>query len=222
MSGRALRAFGPWLVSLVAIAIGMGFIITTPAEHVPAGFRAEDAFSYLLLPLAATTVGALVAWRRPYNAVGWLLAALGWITSWQYLTAGYAIHGLFGNTRLPLAEVSAWAFCWSGMWVGSIVGNLLVRFPDGRIAERRARLCAALAIPASVLASLALGFRQGPLFVFREVANPFGVAGADGVLDTALGAAVLLYLVAGALGISALLRRWRRASGVERQQFKWF
>jgi hypothetical protein len=222
MSGTALRAFGPWVISLAGILIGMALIATTPPARVPVGFRVEDGLSYLLLPLSSTTIGAIVAWRRPHNAVGWMLAALGWITSWQYLTVGYAIHGLFGETRLPLTEVSAWAFSWPGMWVGAVAGNLLVRFPDGRIAERRGWIAVVLLIVAAALATTALGFRQGPLFLFRDVANPFGLPGADGALDTAMGTAVLLDVVAGVLGFNALLRRSARAVGVERQQFKWF
>ncbi|TMC74409.1 MAG: hypothetical protein E6J13_02220 [Chloroflexi bacterium] len=222
MSGTALRAWGPWLISLVAILAGMALIVTTPPARVPVGFRVEDGLSYLLMPLSSTTIGAIVAWRRPHNAVGWMLAALGWITSWQYLTVGYAIHGLFGETRLPLTEVSAWAFSWSGMWVGAVAGNLLVRFPDGRIAERRGWFAVVLLIVAAALATTALGFRQGPLFLFRDVANPFGLGGADGALDTAMGTAALLDVVAAVLGFNALFRRSGRAVGVERQQFKWF
>jgi hypothetical protein len=210
------------VISLIAILIGMALIVTTPPARVPVGFRVEDGLSYLLLPLSSTTIGAIVAWRRPHNAVGWMLAALGWITSWQYLTVGYAIHGLFGETGLPLTEVSAWAFSWSGMWVGAVAGNLLVRFPDGRIAERRGWLAVVLLIVAAALATTALAFRQGPLFLFRDVANPFGLAGADGALDTAMGTAALLDVVAGVLGFNALFRRAARAVGVERQQFKWF
>jgi hypothetical protein len=222
MSRTALRAFVPWVISLVGILIGMALIATTPPTRIPVAFRVEDGLSYLLLPLTSTTIGAIVAWRQPRNAVGWLLGALGWITSWQYLTVGYAIHGLFGETRLPLTEVSAWAFSWSGMWVGAIAGNLLVRFPDGRIAERRGWLAVVLLVIAAALATTALGFRQGQLFLFRDVANPFGIAGADGVLDTAMGTAGLLDVVAGVLGFNALLRRSARAVGVEKQQFKWF
>lgn len=222
MSRTALRAFVPWVISLVGILIGMALIATTPPARVPVGFRVEDGLSYLLLPLASTTIGAIVAWRQPRNAVGWLLGALGWITSWQYLTVGYAIHGLFGETRLPLTEVAAWAFSWSGMWVGAVAGNLLVRFPDGRIAERRGWLAVVLLVVGAALATTALGFRQGQLFLFRDVANPFGIAGADGVLDTAMGTAGLLDVVAGVLGFNALLRRSARAVGVEKQQFKWF
>ena len=222
MSGGAVRAWGPWLVSLIASVIGTALIITTPSERVPIGFRTEDLFSYLLLPLSSVTVGALVAWRQPFNAVGWLLAAIGWISCWQLLSAGYAIHGLFGDVRLPMAEAAAWTFTWSGMFVGAFTGNLLIRFPDGGIASRRGRLSAALFLPATAFAIAALAFREGPLFTFREVANPFGVAGADGVLDTAFGTAVLLYVAALVPGISALFTRSRRALGVERQQFKWF
>ena len=99
LSGRALRAWGPWFIALLAMVIGIALIVTTPPERVPVGFRAEDVFSYLLLPISSATVGAVVAWRRPHNAVGWLLATAGWISSWQYLTAGYAVHGLFGEVR---------------------------------------------------------------------------------------------------------------------------
>ncbi|HEY8823298.1 MAG TPA: hypothetical protein VIP07_00265 [Candidatus Limnocylindria bacterium] len=222
MSGRALRAFGPWLVSLVAVAIGIGLIIATPPERIPAGFRTEDVLSYMLLPLSATTVGAVVAWRRPNNAVGWLLAAIGWISCWQAFVGGYAIHGLFGEMRLPLADVSAWAFSLSGIWVGVLAGNLLARFPDGRITQRRAWVAANLFIAATVFATVAIGLRQGPLFFLRAAVNPFGLAGADGVLDTAFGTAIVIYSVAMLLALSALLRRWNRALGVERQQFKWF
>jgi hypothetical protein len=222
MSGTALRAWGPWLISIIATGIGIGLVASTPPDRVPVGFRVEDAYSYLLGPLSAVTVGAVVTWRRPQNPVGWLLAADGWISSWQYLTVGYAVHGLFGEVRLPLAEVSAWAFSWSGMWVGAVLGSLLVRFPDGPIAQRRGRFSVVLFVVAAACATVAFGFRQGPLFLFREVVNPFGVAGADGALDVVFGTALLLYLVALALGISALLTRWGRALGVERQQFKWF
>jgi hypothetical protein len=108
------------------------------------------------------------------------------------------------------------------MWVGAVAGNLLVRFPDGRIAERRGWLAVVLLIVAAALATTALGFRQGPLFLFRDVANPFGLAGADGALDTAMGTAALLDVAAAVLGFNALFRRSARAVGVERQQFKWF
>jgi hypothetical protein len=222
MSGTALRAWGPWLISIIATGIGLALVALTPPDRVPVGFRFEDALSYLLQPLAAVTVGAIVAWRRPENPVGWLLAAVGWISSWQYLTVGYAIYGLFGEVRLPLAAVSAWLFSWSGMWVGVVLGSLVARFPDGRIALRRARFSLVLFAVATAAATAALGFRQGPLFIFREVVNPFGVPGADGALDFVFGAAVLVYLVAVVLATSALATRWSRAVGVERQQFKWF
>ena len=221
MSGRALRAWGPWVVSLIGSAIGIALIMTTSPERVPIGFRTQDALSYVLLPLASATVGAVVVWRRPHNAIGWLLAAAGWISSWQYLTAGYAIHGLFGEARLPMAEASAWAFCWSGMWVGVLLGNVLMRFPDGRIATRTGWLTGAVLVAGSVFATLAVGFRQGPLFTFREVTNPFGIAGADGALDTAFGTAALLYAVALVLALNAFITRSRRAIGIEKQQFKW-
>lgn len=222
MSRAGLRAWGPWVIAMIAAAIGITLIAATPPDRVPVGFRVEDAFSYMLLPVSAATVGAIVAWRRPHNPVGWLVAALGWMSCWQCVTVGYAIQGLFGTIRLPLAEISAWAFSWSGMWVGVLAGNLLVRFPDGRVTEARARFCAALLIAAAAFASFALAFRQGPLLVLPEVANPFGVAGASGALDTAFGTALVLYLVGMVLGFSALLTRYRRALGVERQQFKWF
>jgi hypothetical protein len=222
MSGAAIRAWAPWLVSLIAMVIGSALIAMTPPERVPIGFRLEDLFSYLLLPLSSTTVGAIVAWRRPHNAVGWLLASVGWLSCWQCLTVGYAIHGLFGEAPLPMAAASAWAFSWSGMWVGLAVGHVLVRFPDGRIAEKRGWFSVTLFVVSAVLATIALGLRQGPLFLFPDIENPFGVAGVEGALDTAFGAAVLLYFAAFGLGISALIQRWRRAIDIERQQFKWF
>ena len=60
MSSTALRAFGPWVISLVGILIGMALIVTTPPARVPVGFRVEDGLSYLLLPLTSITIGAIV------------------------------------------------------------------------------------------------------------------------------------------------------------------
>jgi hypothetical protein len=108
------------------------------------------------------------------------------------------------------------------MWVGVLAGNLLVRFPDGRIVERRARFSSRLLIAAAAFATVTLGFHAGPLVVLPQVTNPFGVAGASGALDTAFGTGLLLYLAAMALGFSALVTRYARAVGLERQQFKWF
>lgn len=221
MSPRA-RAFWPWLVSLVAIGAGVRLLLTTPPERVPTGWHVQDVLSYVLLPLSAITVGALVMWRQPRNSIGWLLASVGWIPSLQYVMAGYAISGLFGDTPAPFADVAAWLFALSGLWVGALGGILLGRFPSGETTERRGWLTSALVLAAAVFETVALAFRDGPLFFFREVVNPFGIRGADGFLDTVFGAGLVLNVVALTLGVTALLHRWSRAGRVESQQFKWF
>ncbi len=48
-----------------------------------------------------TPLGALVVWRQPRNAVGWLLLAIGVAVAVQSVAYGYADLALYGD-RAPM------------------------------------------------------------------------------------------------------------------------
>src|ERR687894_58877 len=77
-------------VALVA-ATGLLSLITPPIP--PDGPPAFWGAAFVTLSLAYPTVGAIVAWRRPKNPIGWIFCAVGLVLAFQTFAAGYADYG---------------------------------------------------------------------------------------------------------------------------------
>jgi len=166
------------------------------------------AFTVMVAAYAA--VGALVASRRPGNAVGWLLCAVGLAQAVERFTDTYRHYA--EATDLAGAEAAAFLY---GINPGVLLAIFVpLVFPDGRLPSRRWRplvwvVVAALAVYA-VDAALEPG---GP--------DPLGVelpSNVYGVL-VVVGIGLLIVGILGAVA-SVALRLWR-ARGQERQQLKW-
>jgi len=72
-----------------------------------------------------STVGALVASRRPENSVGWLLCLFALSESIQHFSAEYAIYALLAHPNsLPAGE----AMAWTSYWILPIIIGLSVFF----------------------------------------------------------------------------------------------
>src|SRR6266536_1979915 len=165
--------------------------------------------------VAFATVGALLAWKRPANPIGWLLSATG---------LSYASAVAVGRLLLQFPRTQAW-----GNWLGwmyfagiGFVVFVLLLFPTGSLPSRRWRpvaWAAAAAIAAWVLGNaFAPTLASGP----PPVRNPIGVAGPAGhVFDVLGGAGAALIAATGLAAIVSLIFRYRRAGAVEREQLKW-
>ena len=101
------------------------------------GFLSGVLFALALLPFPV--VGLLIALRRPENAIGWLLLAIGF--SWYFgeVLTGYGVYGL-GVSHLPAAD---WVLSFTGwQWIPPIglMGTFaLLLFPDGHLPSPRWR-----------------------------------------------------------------------------------
>src|SRR6266705_2710019 len=165
--------------------------------------------------VAFATVGALLAWKRPANPIGWLLSATG---------LSYASAVAVGRLLLQFPRTQAW-----GSWLGwmyfagiGFVVFVLLLFPTGSLPSRRWRpvaWAAAAAIAAWVLGNaFAPTLASGP----PPVRNPIGVAGPAGhVFDVLGGAGGALIAATGLAAIVSLIFRYHRAGTVEREQLKW-
>jgi hypothetical protein len=138
----------------------------------------------------------------------WLVFGLG--LALQLLGESYAAYALVVDPgSLPAPRTISRVLGLGGPLALAFAPFLLLLFPSGRLPSRRWR-------PLSWIAAISGGTLFALILLFG---NPDQVGGAI----TAVTVAVVAALFA-AIGISALslVVRYRRASGVERQQLKWF
>ena len=187
------------------------------------GARSGEALLWLVFA-AFLVVGCLILARRPGNVIGWIFAAVGLLTTAAGLAETYAKYAYAHPGSLPAPLVAVWLFGW--IWNPIIFLTLvfpLLLFPTGRSLSPRWRpvtwlgisLTGAVTALAALSPSLQLPDEQ-------IVPNPIGVAVADidaAPLSTILSGLLLLLLAA---AVASMVVRFRRSSGIERQQLKWF
>jgi hypothetical protein len=214
-TGSQIAPFLPLpIVAGIAVLIGVG-------SFGPAGGgsgSSADFVAFLAFMLSFTSVGGLVAVKRPDHPVGWLLLGSA---------ACYAVGGASVSASAPtaggitLSLLLAWAGSWAwGVGVGLAVIVLLV-FPDGRLPSRRWRPVLWLTAVGIIAFVTGLGFGS-PTVADTSVPNPFAVGGPFGSALAALQAVFPLILLMALMAVASILTRFRRASGAQRQQIKWF
>jgi two-component system, NarL family, sensor kinase len=71
------RAWSIWAVSVAATTTGLGYTAVHPLPAKLASGNELDVVVVVVFVTAFATVGALLAWKRPGNPIGWLLSATG-------------------------------------------------------------------------------------------------------------------------------------------------
>jgi hypothetical protein len=177
----------------------------------------ENAFT----ALATVSVGILIIRTRPRNALGWLLLTIGAIIALSDLAFAYTALGLY-EPSLQLPGVG-----WTALWAAATwplpelgVCILLLIYPTGHLLTPRWRWAVGFAIAAVVPVSTVSALLTHMDLGEQTIANPIGLLDRS-VLEPYLGL-VFGFLIAGlAVSVIGMLVRYRRSSGVERQQMKW-
>jgi len=212
MSPRA-AAWLAWSLWVVFVALQMVTIWQVWIGPAPS----DAAFGVMMIGFA--TVGALVAVRRPGNAVGWLLLAIALAFAVQAMGAVYVMSPS-NPGYLAVAWFSAWSWY---VWMTLAAVFLPLVFPDGRLLSRRWRPVAWLGAAALAASVVGAAFAPGRLDLEVAVSNPLGVAGAAaGVVRATAVLGDVLALFAFLLAAASLVQRFRNARGKQRQQLKWF
>ena len=133
MSPRAARGLAWSLWSIFAVSITTAAVLGTTTDA--PGFNGSIAGGLALIFAfgAYATVGAIVASRRPTNAVGWLFCAIGALVGFGALSQVYAHYALaVAAARAPLGVGAAWVASW--YWyplLGMTIMMPLLLFPTG-------------------------------------------------------------------------------------------
>jgi hypothetical protein len=151
--------------------------------------------------------------------VGWLLCLSGLVIGINHFSAQYAIYALLAQPgSLPAGEALAWIASWiPHVTVGLLVFVFLL-FPTGRMSSRRWRWLAWLTVAILLVDATLHAFTSGPIDHLGPIRNPLGIEDFSNVHDMVLLIEIPLFI---AVALSPFVRVLR-ATGVERQQIKWF
>jgi hypothetical protein len=225
-----VRAVGWLIVPMYVVATGAYYLL----DYGVGTWNTHSAFDNVtgvVLSVgfgAFAAVGALLVLRRPTNAIGWIMTAIGLMVSVFGAGSGYATYVMVTRGQPDaLAVFGAWAAnCYWFLMLALALIYLPMLFPDGRLLSRRW-------LPVAVLAGIAaLGFALPRALTDtlpvngvpdQNIVNPIGIEGLSGPQDLPIfGAIEGLFLVAAVGAVASVVVRFRRSRGVERQQMKWF
>ena len=219
------------IVSLAFVATALIFLAIEIANGwLPLGESgvAQTLIAVAVFALSFPLVGWIILRRDPSNRLGWIYLAIGFWQALNMFASGYSTLAYWvASGNLPLASELSWVAVWAwvpGFTLFSTLGILL--FPTGRLPSRRWWPVVALAAVAFVLLLLPVvalwPYRGLPLELQNALNHP---PPADPVIVAAnaiqgVGQVVLLAAMIGS--VAGLAIRFRRSTGVERQQLKWF
>jgi hypothetical protein len=210
-------AWSLWGLALTLTALALlllALILSHPNTHIY-----DYWFDNTTIVITAT-VGAIVASRRPENPIGWLLCLSGVAVSISHFSSQYAIYALLARPNsLPAGE----AFVWIDTWILPIMIGLNVftflLFPTGRLPSRRWRWLGWMTVAFVFVGAISGAVTSGPVDALGPLRNPLGIEGFTNGFKAVLYPMAPLLFAASALSVFV---RLRRATGVERQQIKWF
>jgi two-component system, NarL family, sensor kinase len=230
-TGSAARL--AWWLCAAALAMmlaRLGVLVLAGQATLPPGFpppviQAVEVIGWLGVPI----LGGVIAAHRPENPYGWLWCAAGLILGVSYLAIGYGTYALVvAPGALPGGPAAVWVSTVMSMVASGLLPFAFLLFPNGRLPSGRWRPVAWTVSLVGVTAVVVWAVQPGPLTDFPFVDNPVRFTGMTGKLIERLfaidfaNAVMLAYELTLLLCAVSLVVRFRRASGQERQQLKWF
>lgn len=211
---RAARV-APVMLSTATVGCAVAAGLAEASVQVHSGTSAVATVPLVLLAVAALSwalVGAVIAWHRPANTLGWLLLVTGAITQASVAAEAFAR----AQWPLPPASVGLTLSFLGGMLLFLSVGLLPLLYPTGRTAGRGATLAVALVIVGAVLQQVQWLWAQ----LEPTMTWAFGPP-SDAVPVWLVWTPVALYFVGVVLGWCLCAVRLTRAPYPERQQLAW-
>ncbi|MCD6020940.1 MAG: histidine kinase [Actinomycetia bacterium] len=211
-------AWGSFVIDIALLV--WSFVLATGAASGEKDFIV--IYGGIGLVLGYGGVGALMASRRPGNAIGWLFCATATVFALSAFADEFVTRGLVTGSMafvIPIAWLQSWLF----VLALESIPLVLVLFPDGRPPSRRWRPLVWAIASLTVLA--VLGFVLSPNELETperfHLENPTAIEPLEPLADVFLTVGGIGSLVAALAALTALVLRFRRSSGDERQQIRW-
>lgn len=185
----------------------------------------DDADTFAVVGLPFALIGALLLFRRAGHRIAWVLSAIGVLVCTGSTSATVAAARVEGGGPPDALTI---ALAWYGEWywlpfLYLTLAGLPVLLPTGTLPSAAARRLWRVIVGCMAVATTTAMF-QGMLLaddVAEPIENPIGWLGYDDVDHTSLVTVIVgVVVVLGGLAVAGVVRRLRRASGVERQQLK--
>lgn len=219
MTGRLLLAWSTPLISTLLVSAAVALFLTRPAGAAVTVFT--DPVLSAPSTLAAAVVAAFIVWRSPGNAVGWVVSAVAMLFAISNFSDQFAMRWRAVPTDFPAGLWFAWLVQW--MWFAPVmllIGLIPLVFPTGRPLTPRWRPALVLMALATLATSAHTALRAGPMDGLAGHDNPAGLIPAHLAAPLVVPMVALLF-GAVLVAVASLIVRFRRATGVERQQLKW-
>jgi len=186
----------------------------------------------ILVPLIVSfaVVGALVLWRQPRNAVGWLFLVTGAISAVGLLANAVGSSGIGQGSSVPVhVQWAAWVSVVYIELVGLPITLTFLLFPDGRLPSLRWRPVLVLAtvnvvVGATIVAVSNMDFSDptvdGTTENFPGIPHPLELVDPHVLSPAYVGYQVMevVLLLAAAL---SLVVRYRASGSATRAQIRW-
>jgi hypothetical protein len=228
-AGPSGKAWVVWVITAVTL-VAIGVTGWLESETGLSGDSALDRVEFVIWGASLSMFvisGAIIVSRQPRNVIGWLLMIPGLSVPLSDLPFRVLVDmDPAPVVARPLLWLAVWFTGWSWILLIFPLFHLLLTFPSGRLLSRRWKwtVWLELAMVATMVGLVA--FSRELVVMVEEtvvwsVPNPIGFIEEgffDGPFEPIWTATLLLLTVA---SVSAFVIRFRKASSVERQQFKW-
>jgi signal transduction histidine kinase len=215
----------PRAIAAVTIA---GLVPTMILTATNGSFDEDPLFIPVAVMMIAgySVTGAVLASRQPRNAIGWLLLTIGGL----FLLTGLSDESMQwlyrnGPTTNPVAPVVGLITSMFWLPMIAIASLLFLLFPTGSVPSPRWRFLPWVIGAAVGVFLVGVLLHPGPLedtgLEGVEITNPFGVSALEDVTTVAISAASVVVLIGIVPCFVALVVRFVRARGEERQQIRW-
>ncbi len=207
-----------WGMLFLALAIATCGIVLVALNH--SGLLEQAVFVLIFLGMAF--VGALIASRRPENAIGWLLLGFTLAIAFAFAGSEAAIYSFETNPgAIPGTRWLAWIGAWGwAAGIGPMITFVFLLFPDGHLPSRRWHPVAWVT-GAVIVALVVLAAVDPQLEMPAGTTNPLAIEAGGQAIGVAVGIGFMLLVVLALISVASLIVRYRRSVGDEREQIKW-